>query len=193
MSPATIASSAACIRASSPDASDQCRASSAGPAPCRCSATWRCSAARRLGLIPKYSVSRIRSCANAPATTTPAAAGSSSRASTSASGVPVTPARMPGCGEPTTLATWSSSKDSWCSRASRCSRTCRTPGGIAPVGRTAAHLESRDLGGEERIAAGAPVHFSDVVLARCDADDVLYQGGGRVPVEPGQRKTSYSS
>ena len=86
------------------------------------------------GLIPRYSASRIRSCANAPATTTPAAAGSSSRASTSASGIPVTPARMPICGEPTTLATWSRSKDSWRSRASRCSRTCCTPGGIAPVG-----------------------------------------------------------
>jgi hypothetical protein len=58
-----------------------------------------------------------------------------------------------------------------------------------PCRRTAAHLEPRDLGGEERIAAGAPVHLIDVVLARLHADDVLHQARGRVPVETGQRAT----
>ena len=62
----------------------------------------------------------------------------------------------------------------------------------SPCWRTAAQLESRNLGTEERIAAGAPMHFIDVVLAGFDADDVFHQGSCRVPVETGQRKTPYS-
>jgi hypothetical protein len=50
-----------------------------------------------------------------------------------------------------------------------------------PCRRPAAHLQSCDLGGEERIAAGAPVHLGDVVLAGLRADDLLYDGCGRVP------------
>lgn len=61
-------------------------------------------------------------------------------------------------------------------------------GGIAPVG----VLQSCDLGGEERIAAGAPVHLGDEVLAGLRADDLLYDGCGRVPVETGQWETAYS-
>ena len=58
-----------------------------------------------------------------------------------------------------------------------------------PRRRTAAHLEPRHLGGEERVAAGSPVHVGDVIQARFDAHDVLYQGGGRAPVEAGQRES----
>ena len=58
--------------------------------------------------------------------------------------------------------------------------------------RTAAHLEPRDLGGEERVAAGSPVHVGDVIQARFEAHDVLYQGGGRAPVEAGQREPSHA-
>ena len=61
-----------------------------------------------------------------------------------------------------------------------------------PCRRTAAHLEPGDLGGEERIAAGAPVHLGDVILARLHADDVVYKGRGRMLVETGQRETPYS-
>ena len=61
-----------------------------------------------------------------------------------------------------------------------------------PCRRTAAHLEPGDLGGEERVAAGSPVHFGDVIQARFHADDVLYQGGGRPPVEAGQREPSHA-
>ena len=58
--------------------------------------------------------------------------------------------------------------------------------------RTATRLETGDLGGEERIAAGAPVHLVDVVLARLHANDVLDQGRGRMPVETCQRETPHS-
>ena len=61
-----------------------------------------------------------------------------------------------------------------------------------PGRRAAARLEARNLGGEKRVAAAAPVHLGDVILARFGTDNAAHQSGGSILVETGQWETPYS-
>ncbi|HMI33205.1 MAG TPA: hypothetical protein VK499_03675 [Propionibacteriaceae bacterium] len=96
------------------------------------------------------------------------------------------------CGDPTTLATWGRSKYSWGQPGEPMLENLPHAGGIAPVGvprLTCSRATSEVKNGLPPVRRCTSAMK---VLAGLRADDLLYDGCGRVPVETGQWETAYS-